>query len=619
MKDKLFQRREIEAQHDPAVIELWDRMRSGESIVWVHSQAPEVDIEKVIEAAKIVEYKEDLSQEDGYAREDGEKIPKYPPLHCVAHTAARGFHDLDDEHKQILVTDDMTGESQFVRQAIDDDPEWAKTFDPPLSTEPDDDEEDIGIDPFGIELKHTYGYALNRRTSLDDRLCTILVDWDEALKSKEFILSTLKLRIREYRRTGSFIVLLSRSPNPLPKLKPISTIEMPLPCNEDFKKAIDVVLANVPEEVRPEFMPDTKDKVAQTLLGLTYEQGESALAYVGRRCKRLEVRQLSLYKSGIFNQDGIIEFIDVQDTIDDFGGYKPLKTMIKDLVKTFVRDAVLWGTKHMAPKGLMMYGPPGTGKTMMAQIIATILGLPAVIVNFSRCYDKWVGGTEANVAKLIMTLKAIGPCVIIFDEAEKIFAGTDGGSTSSSDVSQRALAPMLKFMHEPHFGQYIVLTSNKPWVLPDPMVRSGRLDVIIEVNNPNVLSREDIARIWWAKFCNDVNGIDPKIIDAAAIANVTEGFSGADIMNLMRMAFTYGWCRGDKIVNTDTVIGVVSDVCPCSKVFAERQKLLDDWAKTRDTFDADGIVDPKVKKARLAAGKALEKKTKKNSRMAYMY
>lgn len=127
--------------------------------------------------------------------------------------------------------------------------------------------------------------------------------------------------------------------------------------------------------------------------------------------------------------------------------------------------------KELQPRGLLFTGHSGTGKTMGAKHIAHTLDLPLYMLNIGALSSKYFSESEKRLARCLEQAESYSPCVLLIDEAEKLFAHTEDSSTSS-----RLLAHLLWWLQE-HEGQVLVImTTNDIDAIPPELWRAGRID-----------------------------------------------------------------------------------------------------------------------------------------------
>jgi len=185
-------------------------------------------------------------------------------------------------------------------------------------------------------------------------------------------------------------------------------------------------------------------------------------------------------------------------------------------------------------KGIMLFGPPGCGKTLMLRAVASDLNVDMIGIKCSDVMSKWYGESENLIASLFTEARARSPCILFLDEIDSIAKRRDFYSTD--DVTPRVLSIMLSEMDgmDEAEGIIVVGTTNMPDLVDPALMRPGRFDKIIYIPPPDLPSREQIIKIHLkGKYVE-------KDIDTKEIARRTDGFSGADIANLVREASSIG-------------------------------------------------------------------------------
>jgi hypothetical protein len=158
------------------------------------------------------------------------------------------------------------------------------------------------------------------------------------------------------------------------------------------------------------------------------------------------------------------------DTAMPFYLPNPEWTHFIDKERPFFFDAV---DHRLRPKGVLLDGDPGTGKTQGAKFIASKWGVPLYRMD-ATLNSKWHGESESNLAALLNQAAHEEPCVLLLDEAEKIFGMKN--ETSGNGVKQKLLSLMLWFMQERAERVFMIFTTNDASAIPPELLREGRLD-----------------------------------------------------------------------------------------------------------------------------------------------
>ena len=184
------------------------------------------------------------------------------------------------------------------------------------------------------------------------------------------------------------------------------------------------------------------------------------------------------------------------------------------------------------PKGILLEGPPGTGKTLLAKAIATETNSTFMSISGSEFVELFVGMGASRVRDLFETARANRPCIIFIDEIDAVGRQRGAGINMANDEREQTLNQLLYEMDGFNDNEDIVVmaATNRRDVLDQALLRPGRFDRIIRVPVPDKFSREKILDFYIKNKKTD------KPFDIKAIAELTDGFSGAELKNLINEA-----------------------------------------------------------------------------------
>jgi len=219
------------------------------------------------------------------------------------------------------------------------------------------------------------------------------------------------------------------------------------------------------------------------------------------------------------------------------------------------------------------------GKSLLAIIVANEWLLPLVKVDMSAMLGKYVGESEEKTDRILNNLSAMAPCIALFDEVEKVFAGMGGGGDASDGgVKRGVFGKVLTWMND-QSGVFIIATANDVQGLltnAPEFARKGRFDELFFVDLPNAQERTEIAAIHIARRRRD-----PLKFNLPAIADASVGLSGAEIEDSIKSALRTSYTDGMRELRTDDVIAAVKATVPLSRTASQTINQLREWAKGR--------------------------------------
>ena len=218
---------------------------------------------------------------------------------------------------------------------------------------------------------------------------------------------------------------------------------------------------------------------------------------------------------------------------EDIGGLEDVKRELRETVQYPVQFADKFELFGMnAAKGVLFYGPPGCGKTLLAKAIANECKANFISVKGPELLTMWFGESEANVRDLFDKARQASPCVIFFDEMDSIAKARGSGGGGASEAGDRVINQILTEIDGvgARKSVFIIGATNRPDILDAAIMRPGRLDQLIYIPLPDFESR---LSIFKANLRKSPIGDD---LDFNHLANITEGFSGADITEVCQRA-----------------------------------------------------------------------------------
>jgi len=219
-------------------------------------------------------------------------------------------------------------------------------------------------------------------------------------------------------------------------------------------------------------------------------------------------------------------------SFDDVAGADGAKTELREVIAFLTKPDKFKAIGAKIPKGVLLVGPPGTGKTLLARAVAGEAGVPFFTITGSDFMEMFVGVGAKRVRDMFEKAKEKSPCIIFIDELDSIGRRRGAGLGGGHDEREQTLNQLLSEMDgfEPHENVIVMAATNRPDILDKALLRPGRFDRQITVDNPHVESREKILEIHAKNKKLDES------VSLEEIAKSTPGFSGADLENLLNEA-----------------------------------------------------------------------------------
>lgn len=303
----------------------------------------------------------------------------------------------------------------------------------------------------------------------------------------------------------------------------VAALEVELPGDDERQGFIEA--SNVEREIE-KFSDYGIPDLAKLTAGISLSDIETLIRSAKEGGKRLDASLFfDLKKRLIERQCGdFLEFVTPSWGLEMVVGHEAAKARLGE-------DAMLLakGQLQSLPMGYLLCGPVGTGKSFLAQCATGSLGVPCVILKNFR--SKYVGETEGNLERVLAVLRAMGPVVVIVDEADAMLGDRDKGGDSGT--SSRVFAMIAAQMGNTKYRGRILwmLLTCRPDLLPIDLKRQGRAEVHIPLFYP---TEEAEVRGMFAVMAKKLGTqLDPR--DLPSIPHVGN-LSGADIEGIVGRA-----------------------------------------------------------------------------------
>jgi SpoVK/Ycf46/Vps4 family AAA+-type ATPase len=355
--------------------------------------------------------------------------------------------------------------------------------------------------------------------------------------------------------------------------KDIVVLDFPLPSIAELDEVLSEQLPHSSNRLTAEI----REKLLKAALGLTRDETEKVYQKAKVTAGQLTESEVGIIlseKKQLIRRNGILEFIDVDETLESVGGLEELKHWLKQRSYAFTERARAYGLPQ--PKGMLILGVPGCGKSLIAKTTSLLWGLPLLRLDMGRVYDgSTVGRSEANLRAALKTAESISPAILFIDEMDKAFAGGAGSADSDGGTSSRIFGSFLTWMQEKSSPVFVMATANRVERLPGEFLRKGRFDEIFFVDLPTHAEREDIFKIHLSKRRSEIERFDVE-----QLANVCDGFSGAEIEQAIIAAMYEAFAQDREFTQLD-IIAASRATIPLSKTMTEQVTALREWARQR--------------------------------------
>ena len=407
----------------------------------------------------------------------------------------------------------------------------------------------------------------------------VLVDFEKHL-GDAVVLRLFRDIISRFRNTKCTFVIVSAEYN-LPKSIEAEAAHLigGYPAEDEIRETIEESLAELKRttpEVKIGASYKELKKIICTLNGLSTQQVRNIVI----RCflddnvlDMNDINAIESFKKKTFDKDGLLEFC-LTEGKDSIAGFPNLKRWLGERKDAFSTDQTYpLEVPLPVPKGVLLLGVQGCGKSLAAKVIARELNLSLYRLDLSSLYSKYIGETEQNMRKALMTIEKLSPAWLWIDEIEKGFSAS--GGDIDGGVSMRLLGSFLTWMQEHKSSVFIAATANDITLLPPELLRKGRFDEVFFVDLPDAQSRETLFKIHLKK-----RGLKPENFDVSTLVTMTPDFSGAEIEQAIISAL-YRASSDKAAIATKHVAEQIGTTKPLAVLKREEIAALRAWAQER--------------------------------------
>ncbi len=383
----------------------------------------------------------------------------------------------------------------------------------------------------------------------------------------------------DFERSQRYVILVGHQIDVPPELSSFTaSFELALPNEQERAEIVKAVAEewsqqNAGQKVRSD--QQALSLLVRNLSGIPAEDtrrlARNAI-YDDGAIRRNDLPKVMQAKYEVLNQGGAVSFEYDTASFREVGGMRRLKQWLSQRASVFRADNAPPGLDP--PRGILLTGIQGCGKSLAAKATAGAFAVPLLRLDMGSLYNKYHGETERNLRESLATADAMSPCVLWIDELEKAIAG----GNDETGTSRRVLGTFLTWMAERTSRVFIVATANDISALPPELVRKGRFDEIFFVDLPDVDVRRSIFALQL-----EARELTPANFDLEQLAELTDGFSGAEIEQLV-VSGLYRAHAAESDITTQILRQEISATRPLSVTMSEKIGALRRWAEERAVF-----------------------------------
>lgn len=379
-------------------------------------------------------------------------------------------------------------------------------------------------------------------------------------------------QLKESRKTLIILSPTLRIPTDLEK--DVTVLDYSLPTLDELELSLDRVVRSAREiaGVQLKMAEEERERVLNAARGLTCIEAENVFAKSLVMGRKLDLSIIVAEKEQLIRRSQILEYYESVEGFSNVGGMGLVKQWLRKRGQAFTEKARRFGLPE--PKGLLLLGVQGSGKSLLAKAVASQWQLPLLRLDLGRVFSELVGSSEQNIRSALRLAENVAPCVLWLDEIEKGLAGATGSGNADAGTSARVFGSLLTWMQEKTSPVFVIGTANDIAALPPEVLRKGRFDEIFFVDLPQAQERREIFAIHLAR-----RGRDPLGFDLNQLAHETDGFSGAEIEQVIIDAL-YDAFEHNRDLNDEDLFRAIKNTIPLSQTMEAKITALRQWART---------------------------------------
>jgi len=248
-----------------------------------------------------------------------------------------------------------------------------------------------------------------------------------------------------------------------------------------------------------------------------------------------------------------INMVKANISLNSFAGSPEIFEECTEVVSYLKNSTIYKSAGAEIPRGILLEGPPGTGKTLLAKAIASEADANFISIAASEFVELFVGMGASKVRALFKRARDNKPCILFIDEIDAVGRQRGAGINMANDEREQTLNQLLAEMDgfADNEGILIIAATNRKDVLDAALLRPGRFDRIITVALPDRESRKEIFKV------HSKNKFLSPSINFELVSELTNGFSGAQIKNLLNEAAIFASRRGETVIQELDLLNAV--------------------------------------------------------------
>jgi ATP-dependent 26S proteasome regulatory subunit len=451
------------------------------------------------------------------------------------------------------------------------------------------------VDPKTMPI-HVALSEIQKNQSTDKRLIYVLLDIDQHLtesqsanyqnirKLKDIILNIY----HDYTHLKTIIIVSSSLCIPTKLLRYSEVIFYDLPNESSIEEKVKYLLGEyntiLPDDKK--ISTDIDETIKLGFKGLTLFEVEQIVMVSLKKKKSLVVDEINAYKKTILRKTDLLDVLETDVTFDQIGGLSKLKNWLVKREGIWSEDAIR--LKIPTIKGVIVIGITGCGKSLLAKAVGNHWGLPLISFTPGKIFSSRVGESEMRLTKALKIIESVSPCIVMIDEIEKQFAGSQSSTFSDAGTTARVIGTFLTWYQDCTAPVFIIATCNSIQYLPPELI--SRFDDKFFVPLPSINDRASIYDIHLKKTGRDSKELG---IDVSYLASKSPYFTGREIEQTVKSALIEMWYERRKTgqdikLNQEHLLKVLDSKVPMQKTMQEELDYLVQWVGW-DAEKKDGV------------------------------